>query len=163
MNEGNKHHEKFKTKEARQEVYKKFCAHIADGCSVQGFNDPCAYNTVYKMIKTYPNEFDPEELAVAKAKGIHKWEKIGERGILGEINGFNASAWWRTVQNKLGWKDNVQVGGDKDNPLVTAGNSGALSPAEQAVLDHFKRKMLYEIEHQGMHLPNTNKGDSNTK
>lgn len=146
--DGNKNRETFKTPEARQGAFKLFCEHIAAGYSTRSFHTPCVENTILKMIRDYPHEFDVIELDRAKARGCHEWESIGKKGTTGKLQGFNSSSWWRIMQNKLGWKDNVQLGGDKENPLAVTG-TGPLSAAEQAVLDHFKEKLLYESKHQG--------------
>lgn len=140
---GNRNPSKLNTKEARQAAFMAFCDHMAAGYSIDTFHKPCVYNTVMKMIKEFPAEFDLSILEMARAEGRHQWESIGKLGTMGKLKGFNATSWWRIMQNKLGWKDNVQLGGDKDNP-IGVGGAGALSPLQEAVLDHIGKKLIYE-------------------
>ncbi len=109
---------KFNTPTQRQEVFKLFCAHMAAGYSAKTFHKPCVENTVYKLIRDYPQEFDDEILQMAKAEGCFVWESMGKVGAMGKLPNFNQSAWWRNMQNKLGWKDKVEHGGDAENPVV---------------------------------------------
>lgn len=153
---GNKNGEKFKTTAERQKIFKLYCDHIAAGYTAKLFNGGCCENTVTKMIKDYPSEFDLEQLNLAHATGGLVWEQIGKLGIMGKMKGFNSSGWWRVMQNKLGWKDRMLHGNDPENPLPGSGG-GALSKEEQAVLDHFKNKLLYTKKHQ----PSSSKGENN--
>lgn len=146
---GNKYPEKFKTPEARQGVFKLFCDHLAGGFSARTFHTPCVENTIWKMLKSYPDEFDLEVLESARAKGQFIWEEMGKAGTAGDLKGFNATSWWRIMQNKLGWKDRMEHAADPVNPLVVGSGQATLSPADRATLDHFKEKLLYENKYQG--------------
>lgn len=145
---GNRNPEKFKTPEQRQKIFKLFCEHMAAGYSSKNFAGGCVEHTVIKMLKDYPKEFDLEELEIARSSGRLVWEQIGKLGTTGKLKGFNASSWWRIMQNKMGWKDKMEHASDPENPL-NAGGTGALTPEERAVLDHFKERMLYLEKHQG--------------
>ena len=115
---GNKNAEKFTTPAERKEAFKAFCEHIAAGYSQDTFHKPCVFNTIMKMISDYPDEFDQEVLLMAKAEGKFFWESMGKLGAMGKIKGFNQQSWWRNMQNKLGWKDKIEHGGDGDSPIV---------------------------------------------
>lgn len=115
---GNKFPQKFKTPPERQKAFKAYLDHISAGNSQDTFHDPCVFNTIMRMISDYPAEFDDEVLAMAKAKGKYFWESMGKLGAAGKIKNFNQGAWWRNMQNKLGWKDKIEHGGDSDNPVV---------------------------------------------
>lgn len=145
---GNKYPQKLKTPEQRKEAFRLFCEHLAAGYSPRTFHKPVIEETIMNMMREYKHEFEADALKLAKAEGLHQWEAMGKLGTMGKLKGFNASSWKFIVMNKLGWGEKITHSGDKDNPLVVGGTA-ALSPAEQAVLDHFKKKMLYEIEHQG--------------
>lgn len=115
---GNKNNEKFKTPEQRQKAYTAFCDHIAQGFTQKAFHDPCTMATIDKMLATYPAEFDPEPLEIAKAKSTHFWEKMGIDGAKGLISGFNSGTWIFNMKNREGWKDAIEHGFDKDRPAV---------------------------------------------
>lgn len=116
--EGNKNAAKFSTTEERQAAFSAYCVHIAKGYSQESFHNPCTIKTITAMLKAFPEEFDDEALAIAKAKGIFKWEQIGRLGALGRIPNFNASSWIFNVKNRLGWKDKSEMGFDKDARAV---------------------------------------------
>lgn len=152
----NRNAEKFPTATGRSKVFKLYCEHIAAGYTSKLFNGGCTERTVVKMLKDYPAEFDLEELELARATGGLMWEQMGKLGIMGKMKGFNSSGWWRVMQNKLGWKDRMEHGSDPENPLNPTGG-GALSKEEQAVLDHFKNKLLYEKKQAGSSKAEGNK------
>ena len=108
---------KFSTPEERQKAFSAFLKHIEEGYSPKTFHDPCVENTILKMLRDHPEEFDNELLQRAKAKGMYVWEYLGKAGAMGKIKGFNATAWSRIVENKLRWFSNVKVSGDEDAPI----------------------------------------------
>lgn len=115
---GNKFASKFQTPAERAAAFRAFCEHVAAGYSQDTFHKPCVFNTIMKMITDYPDEFDAEVLAMAKAEGKYFWESMGKLGAMGKIKNFNQASWWRNMQNKLGWKDKIEHGGDGENPVV---------------------------------------------
>ncbi len=128
--DGNRFAAKFKTTEERQAAFSTYCAHIAKGYSDASFHNPCTVRTIMQMLKDFPEEFDDEALAIAKAKGIFRWEQIGRLGALGKVSNFNAASWIFNVKNRLGWKDKTEVGFDKDTRTVFRLNMGkSLAPA----------------------------------
>ena len=135
---GNNYHERFKTPAERQIAFKAFCDHIAQGYSKKSFHQPCVENTIMLMLEKYPTEFDMNALEAAKAAGINFFERVGIQGMMGEIKNFNGSVWQCHMQNRAGWKENIQVSEDPNNPT--------LSPADKAVIEHFKKKAVLEYE-----------------
>lgn len=143
--EGNKNAEKFKTPAERQEAFRLFCDHMAAGYSAKSFHKPCVENTIYKMIKDHPEEFDHDALLMAKAEGCFVWESMGKLGTMGKLKGFNAASWWRTMQNKLGWQDKIGHGGDAENPTPIAALM-VTTAASQATLDRWEKNVILRHE-----------------
>lgn len=106
---GNKFAERFKTPQERQEAFRLFCNHLGDGYSAKSFHFPCVENTIYNMMKAYPEEFDELLLNMAKAKSAYFWEHLGKLGIAGKIKDFNVAGWIWATKNRLSWVDKTQV------------------------------------------------------
>lgn len=138
---GSNNAEKFKTPAERQKVFKSFCAHLSEGYSPKTFHGGCVENTIIRMLETYPHEFDREEIALAKATGNFVWEQMGKLGTSGTIEGFNASSWKMIMGNKLNWKEKIEQSSDPENPP-----EGIISPADRAVIEHFKKKAILEFQ-----------------
>lgn len=102
---GNKNAEKFSTPAERQNAYQLYCIHLAAGYMGTSFYDPCVEETVQNLMKRYPDEFNVEQLRIARAKGRMFWEDVGNKGTIGKIKGFNAHSWKYNMANRLGWKD----------------------------------------------------------
>lgn len=115
---GSKNAERLKTPEERARAFKLYCDHIASGYSGASFHDPCVEKTMKRSMETYPDEFDPDFLDVARAKYLHHWEKIGNNGTIGAISGFNAQAWKFNMQNRHDWKDKNEHGLDSETRAV---------------------------------------------
>lgn len=121
---GNKYSQKFKTPAERKVAVEAFLLHISSGYSAKSFHDPCVENTILKIFKDYPEEFDQELLSKAKAQSCAVWEKLGLAGTAGKIKNFNAGAWIFNMKNRLGWKDKQEIAFDKDKPFVFKLNMG---------------------------------------
>lgn len=147
-NLGHKNTEKYKTPAERAEVFKMFCQWIAEGWSPDTFHNPCSGKTVRRMLESYPEEFDLELLEAARGMGNHVWEEMGRQGTKGALNGFNSSSWKFIMANKTTWREKVQHSSDPENP-ISSPTSPALTEADRAVIDHFKRKVLYDYEQEG--------------
>lgn len=116
---GNKFPQKFKTPEQRQNAYRAYCDWMGRGLSGKAFHVPCVENTILKMLSDYPQEFDKEELAIAKAKGIAFYEQAGIAGMMGKVKGFNGHVWQCQMSNRAGWNSAaVKHSGDAENPVV---------------------------------------------
>lgn len=135
---GSNNAEKFKTPAERQSAFRYYCAHLAQGYSLKSFHKPCVFNTITAMLEKYPDEFDMTELEAAKAQGILFFEQAGIDGMMGRIKNFNGSVWQCHMQNRAGWKENIQVSTDPNAPL--------LSPADRAVIEHFKKRAVLEYQ-----------------
>jgi hypothetical protein len=116
---GNKNPQKNNTPEKRAKAYKAYCDHMAQGLSGKAFHSHGIEKTILKMINDYPKEFDPDELACAKAQGIAFYERAGIAGMMGKIKGFNGHVWQCQMSNRAGWNSAaVKHSGDAENPVV---------------------------------------------
>lgn len=98
---GNKYGEKYKTTKERQEVYNKFCKHVASGLSLDCFPE-CSENTMRKMMIDYKEELSSDLLLQAKRQAKTMLEKMGLGGASGHLRGFNSRAWEFIMMNKFG-------------------------------------------------------------
>lgn len=105
---GNSYAMKWPTPEARQELCRAFCDHMAAGYSIESFPD-ADRKTIRRYAQEFPKDFPPEKLDEAARRGRLEWEKIGKDGAKGEIAGFNATAWIFNMKNRAGWKDRTEV------------------------------------------------------
>lgn len=112
--DGNNAYEKFKTPEARLDVYERYCKHLAEGNSVDSFPD-CGENTIERMMKKYADELPPDLMRRAVREGKRFWEAVGKHGTIGipnRVNGkdydkFNAKSYQFIMMNKYGevWRE----------------------------------------------------------
>jgi len=102
---GNNYGARYKTKDERVKVYKKFCDHVAKGYSLSCFPE-CAENTMRKMMQDYSNELNVDLLRNAIRTSMRMYEDMGIKGARGEIHNFNAKSWQFLIMNKNGWKLN---------------------------------------------------------
>lgn len=54
-----------------------------------------------------------------EAANLSYWERIGQQGITGQLEGFNASSWIFTMKNRAGWRDKVEHTGEGGGPIKT--------------------------------------------
>jgi hypothetical protein len=139
---GNDFNVKWKTPEERQAACDAFCAHIAEGYSMDSFPDASA-KTIRSYAKAYPEDFPAEKLERAARESLLVWERLGMQGAKGEIAGFNATSWIFNMKNRAGWRDKIEAttppgdgGGDapKSGKTVKARPTGEIALSMMALL-----------------------------
>lgn len=113
---GNQRAAKYNTLEKRQELCKKWCAHMRMGYTKESFEE-CDPQTFRCYIKDFPGDFDIDEINAAERAGRLKWEKWGIGGTLGQIKNFNSSCYKFKVSNRYGWVQKQQLSNDPENPM----------------------------------------------
>jgi len=96
------------TRVARRRACKDFCAHIADGFSIDSF-PPADRKTLRYYAEQFPEDFPAEAIEEAARRGLLAWEKIGRDGARGDLPKFNASAWSFNMKNRAGWRDRSEI------------------------------------------------------
>lgn len=104
---GNKYGLKLKDRAIRQDAYKQYCAHLANGKSKKSwcFEHPkfsCTWETMEKYLCDEA-EFDPLHKKIAESKGYKRWEQIVEDGATGENPDVNPACLQMVMRNKFGW------------------------------------------------------------
>ena len=72
---GNDFKTKYKTSKERKELCRKLCDHLAEGLSIKCFCD-CSTETLYRYMREYPEDLEPERIREAKQKGRKFWESV---------------------------------------------------------------------------------------
>lgn len=120
---GNNYNKKWKTKEERQAAFQAVYEHLASGLSKGSF--PLAdWDTVEAYMKEFPEDFPPEKVSEAMRHQKLVWERLGMNGAMGEVDGFNATAWIFNMKNRFPaeWRDkqvNEHVGKDDSELKIT--------------------------------------------
>jgi len=96
---GNQNNLKFKTPEARKEVFEELIKHLENAYDQASFG-PCDWDTVESYIENFPDEFPAEDIAAAKRRGHKVLEEMLFGLARGEIQG-NATTAIFVVKNKL--------------------------------------------------------------
>ena len=107
----NDYNRKWKTQAERQAAFKAVCDHISSGLSKASL--PIAdWDTVEAYMANHPEDFPADELREAMRRQMLLWEKIGLNGAMGEIKGFNATAWAFNMKNRFpkDWRDKIDHG-----------------------------------------------------
>lgn len=82
-------------------------------------------------------EDEPEFLQTiteARSKCEVWWQRVGRTAAIGQIEGFNATAWIFNMKNRFRWRDQITLGGDPENPIEVRNTAvvnvtvGAISP-----------------------------------
>lgn len=89
----------------KENLIKKYCRHLKSGYSSESFPDEDS-----KLIEYFAKELDNKKcneqctnlINKAKRERLLLWEQIGIKGIIGEKNKFNGSAWMFVMKNLLG-------------------------------------------------------------
>jgi hypothetical protein len=96
-----------KDKIERRKVFKELCDHVRQGYSLDCFG-PLSDTSIRTYIKSYPEEFVEEELALAIRHAKAYWEQIGRRQSDGSCLG-NSRSWYYNMANRYGWRDKVEI------------------------------------------------------
>jgi len=108
---GNKHAERLKTKELRQEAYGAYCAWIAKGKVARSFvfikdgeaGLSCVADTIEEYMEKYPDEFDPVLKQIAHAKGYAYWEQVVDDSAIGTNKDASTASLNLLMRNKFRW------------------------------------------------------------
>ncbi len=106
---GNNFNVKWKTPEDRKAACEAVCAHLAEGFSKASF--PLAdWDTVERYMADFPEDFPAKKVEKALRLQKFEWERLGLKGVRGEIDGFNATAWIFNMKNRFRaeWNDTVK-------------------------------------------------------
>lgn len=114
--EGNNNAMKWSTPEERRAACDRLCAHLRSGLSMKCFPD-ADDQTLKRYMRDFPIDFAPDKIRQAIRENHKFWEVLGINGALGKIKNFSAPTWKFNMQNRCGWKDNLQLGSDPENPL----------------------------------------------
>lgn len=106
----------------RPTKYKKeFCdqiiAAMEKGLSVQAASAECGFShdSFYRWQEKHP-EFS-DAVKEGQRRCLVFWEKIGMKGMVGQIPGFNATTWIFNMKNRHNWVDKKEVSGKDGGPL----------------------------------------------
>lgn len=91
----------------RKKIFKELCRHLEQGFSLRCFGD-LSDVTVYKYLKTYPEDFVKEDYEAALRKGQTFWEGLGRKQAIGECLG-NSRTWFYNMANRYGWRDKIDL------------------------------------------------------
>lgn len=104
--------------EFKQEFCEMLVDHMSEGLSYESFAGLVGVSraTIYNWEKAHPEFLDAKKRGHAKM--TLTLEKIGMKGMMGEIKGFNASTFIFTAKNKIGWSDVSQIDQRNENVSV---------------------------------------------
>src|ERR1700742_1471459 len=94
-------------KNERRRLFVNLCAHVAQGLSLESFSE-ISDQTIYRFLRDYPEEFNREELEIAKKKGREWWENIGKAQASGVCLG-NSRTWFYNMANRYGWREKLEL------------------------------------------------------
>jgi len=95
--------------------------YIGNGKSKEAFagHIGVAKQTLYNWMSAHKEFMDA--IKVAESVSQDFWEELG---IIGTTEGknFNATTWIFNMKNRFSWKDKMEIGGDKENPIGVYSN-----------------------------------------
>ncbi len=94
-------------KDARIELCRQLCSHLADGYSIECFSE-VSTKRLARLMDTYEGEFPAETIDKARNVGRYGWELIGKRQADGRCLG-NSRTWFYNMSNRYGWRDKVDT------------------------------------------------------
>jgi hypothetical protein len=94
-------------KNERRKLFKALCDHLSEGLSIESFSEVTDH-TIYRYLKQFPEEFDKDELDIAKKKGRVWWESIGKAQSSGNCIG-NSRSWYYNMANRYGWREKLDI------------------------------------------------------
>lgn len=121
---------KFKTSKERKKLCSLWCNHLEKGFSKESF-PYCDPQTLHYYLKNYPVDFDTDRILQAERKGRLFWEKIGMKGMMGEVKNFKSRVWEFNMKNRYQWRDSLRNGEDDKEFIINFG--GSRSPFIQPV------------------------------
>jgi hypothetical protein len=114
---GNTYATKLKDEELRQEAYRQYCKHIAQGRSKESWKflnpiDPLkslCHKTMERYIEENPLEFPTILINMAYADSFNVFEQLGMQLVRGEIKNGSPETWKTFMRNKFKWdKDDLE-------------------------------------------------------
>ena len=89
----------------RPEYCRELIDHMSEGYSFESFTAVASVHkdTLYEWVKVHPEFKEAKDTAFSK--NMLFYEKVGCRGMLGEIDGWNVTAWIFNMKNRHGWRD----------------------------------------------------------
>lgn len=112
---------KLSTPELRKKAYLALCDWIADGRSARSFvykeeGVTVSGRTITRYLEKYEGEFNREFYECAHADGLNYWENLGEKIILGQLEGYDASTYRFFMRQKFNWaSESAEVEGKESN------------------------------------------------
>jgi hypothetical protein len=108
---GNDYGLAIKDPETRQEAYRAYCQHIAEGYPKEAFSfrhpkEPCCWRTIDRYAKENPQEFHPLLMEDAKAQRYKLWFSEGKALMRGAYKNGSPVVWqtiMRNVFKDVGW------------------------------------------------------------
>lgn len=73
-------------------------------------------DTLYEWSKAH-KEFS-DTIKRGEAKSLFYWEQVGINGMMGKIKGFRPAVWIFIMKNRFGWRDNVAVIEEVEEPTA---------------------------------------------
>lgn len=71
-------------------------------------------DTLYEWGKAH-KEFS-DTIKAGEAQSLMYWEQVGIDGMMGKIKGFRPAVWIFVMKNRFGWRDNVAVIEEVEDP-----------------------------------------------
>ena len=91
----------------RRRICNALCAHLSEGYSFESFSE-ISTNSLKRYMNLYKEEFDQEEIEIARQKGRDAWERIGHAQANGQCLG-NSRTWFYNMSNRFGWRDKIDI------------------------------------------------------
>ena len=112
----------------RAKMFKRLCAHIVAGYSVDCFPE-ISDELIYTWMKKYPLEFVESDFEEAKRRAKIGWEDIGRKQSEGKCLG-NSRSWFYNMAHRYKWSERVHVEADvKAQVSVNVINYASLKPS----------------------------------
>jgi hypothetical protein len=93
----------------KPEFCEQLIAHMSEGYGPNTFGAKVgvARETIYVWIKEIPEFGEAHKLGLAHYEKV--WEQMGMQGVMGSVQGFNASAWIFNMKNRFKWTDRQET------------------------------------------------------
>jgi len=129
---GNKYKLKLKTPDIRQEAFRQYCQHLAEGWPKEAFvfDHPTisvTFETIESYIKKNPEEFSQVLIQCAMAKRFKHWMQEGIKLMQGGYKNGSPVVWQTIMRNLFkdyGWdkKEFSEEKGPSEASVVTVAN-----------------------------------------
>lgn len=125
---GNKNGIKLKDADIRQEAFRQYCKHLADGWPKESFffdypGHSVCWKTMDRYIRENPSEFPSILIEQAKAKRYSYWLDKGKSLMEGQFKNGSPVVWQTFMRNmfkETGW-DKLDQNEEKSESLALAG------------------------------------------